>query len=369
MKKQSIFNLFGCADKNDFKDKLESSLFMFEELFPVAQSYKEHYEKTASIDLSTPNSIVNILLKHNIYPDEGRHIVLELNHRNILLEVSAIEDAQDVTRLASNPLTSAIICVSTSEDVVASIKKTSESIGITCLDQFITNYDYIASKAAFENYPFVVDRIQNNNLANNIDILNSKINYKARLDTLLDFYDFNQIMKSHHLNKLDRESIKITDEEQVNKLLSYSFQFQPNEHVVGIFYDKNNTITSVDVIGKGSINVSAYDMKYISHKLSNPNIAGIMLAHNHPSGIPEPSNDDLIMTKSINQMSTTLKKELYDHVIIGKYSVYSMDTSLSLKEKDEYNITFSRNQNVNANTKPVSLRIVKSPLKKQGLER
>jgi DNA repair protein RadC len=51
---------------------------------------------------------------------------------------------------------------------------------------------------------------------------------------------------------------------------------------------------------------------------------GLILAHNHPSGNPEPSRDDIIMTRAVMEAGRTLQVRVLDHLIIGRRGFVSM---------------------------------------------
>lgn len=52
--------------------------------------------------------------------------------------------------------------------------------------------------------------------------------------------------------------------------------------------------------------------------------AAIIMVHNHPSGDPHPSRQDVIMTRALNDVTSKLDIVLLDHLIIGKNNVFSM---------------------------------------------
>ena len=60
-------------------------------------------------------------------------------------------------------------------------------------------------------------------------------------------------------------------------------------------------------------------------------VEGLVLAHNHPSGDPTPSREDIEITKQINEAAKLMNIEFLDHIIIGDETRY-----LSLKEKGHF---------------------------------
>jgi DNA repair protein RadC len=80
---------------------------------------------------------------------------------------------------------------------------------------------------------------------------------------------------------------------------------------------KNKPIKNID-LSKGSINASIVDPKEIIKEATLNSASSIILVHNHPSGEPEPSQEDLDITNSIIKSCELVGVKVLDHVIIGK---------------------------------------------------
>lgn len=94
-----------------------------------------------------------------------------------------------------------------------------------------------------------------------------------------------------------------------------------------ITLDIKNSITGIFTVSTGSLNSSIVHPREIFKRAVLQNAASIIICHNHPSGDPAPSQEDIDTTKRIYDAGKILGIELLDHVIIGdnKYT--------SLKEK------------------------------------
>ena len=66
------------------------------------------------------------------------------------------------------------------------------------------------------------------------------------------------------------------------------------------------------------------------------NAAGIILFHNHPSGEPEPSKEDIQMTVRVKKAGELLGIALQDHIIIGEDRYYSFREQWEYWEQDNY---------------------------------
>ena len=101
------------------------------------------------------------------------------------------------------------------------------------------------------------------------------------------------------------------------------------EHLRGLYLDTRNKLIRDEIISIGTLNASlAYPRDVFSPALES-HAAAIILAHNHPSGDPSPSKDDIELTKRIIEASKILEIEVLDHVIIGNEKYFS------LKEKTD----------------------------------
>lgn len=100
------------------------------------------------------------------------------------------------------------------------------------------------------------------------------------------------------------------------------------EQVIVCCLDNKNQSVSINVVSVGTLNSSLVHPREVFKTAILSNAASIILFHNHPSGDPEPSQEDINITTRIKDAGGILGIELLDHIIIG-----SNDTFLSLKEK------------------------------------
>jgi DNA repair protein RadC len=89
-----------------------------------------------------------------------------------------------------------------------------------------------------------------------------------------------------------------------------------------ILGSKNELITDC-LIAQGTVNhANVYIREIVKLALDNFAIS-VILAHNHPSGDPTPSQSDIEITKSIMVALNTISVRVQDHIVVGKKSVYS----------------------------------------------
>lgn len=96
------------------------------------------------------------------------------------------------------------------------------------------------------------------------------------------------------------------------------------EHLRGLYLDTRNRLVRDEVITIGTLNESLAHPREIFHPAVETHAAAIILVHNHPSGDPFPSRDDIELTKQIYEASRLMEIEVLDHVIIGNKRYYSL---------------------------------------------
>ncbi|MCX6713105.1 MAG: DNA repair protein RadC [Candidatus Vogelbacteria bacterium] len=96
------------------------------------------------------------------------------------------------------------------------------------------------------------------------------------------------------------------------------------EHFVVFFLDSRNQEIKREVISVGTLNANLVHPREVFEPAIKHNAAQIIIAHNHPSGDPEPSPEDIAITKRLVEAGTILGIEILDHVIVAKQSHRSL---------------------------------------------
>jgi DNA repair protein RadC len=100
------------------------------------------------------------------------------------------------------------------------------------------------------------------------------------------------------------------------------------EHFVIFYLDSRNQEIKREIISVGSLNANLVHPREVFEPAVRHLAAQVILAHNHPSGDPEPSEDDLEITKQLTESGKILGIEVIDHIIITKTGF------ISFKEKN-----------------------------------
>ena len=98
------------------------------------------------------------------------------------------------------------------------------------------------------------------------------------------------------------------------------------EQLIVCCLDTKNQPTAINVVSVGSLNTSIVHPREVFKPAILSNSASIILFHNHPSGDPEPSKEDISISERIKESGIILGIKLIDHIIIGN------DSYCSLKE-------------------------------------
>lgn len=95
------------------------------------------------------------------------------------------------------------------------------------------------------------------------------------------------------------------------------------EHFVIFYLDSRNQEIKRETISIGSLNANLVHPREVFEPAVRNLAAQIILAHNHPSGDPEPSEDDLEITKRLVESGKILGIEVIDHIIVAKNDFFS----------------------------------------------
>jgi DNA repair protein RadC len=91
-----------------------------------------------------------------------------------------------------------------------------------------------------------------------------------------------------------------------------------------IFLNNRNVMIRDEAMGQGTVNQAPVYPREIVKRALELGASGLVLVHNHPSGDPQPSRDDITMTKAVIEAGRHLGLVVHDHVIIGRGGHVSM---------------------------------------------
>jgi DNA repair protein RadC len=129
------------------------------------------------------------------------------------------------------------------------------------------------------------------------------------------------------LSAPDQQRPQIKSPADAAQLLMLEMGILEQEEVRTLLLDTRNRVLAVPMIYRGSLNTTSMRMAEVFKDAIRANSAGIIVAHNHPSGDPSPSAEDVRVTKTLVQAGKLLDIDVLDHIVI------SQSRYVSLKER------------------------------------
>lgn len=111
--------------------------------------------------------------------------------------------------------------------------------------------------------------------------------------------------------------------EDIARLVKPLVRNWEKEHFFVVSFDNRNRVLGVDLVGVGTLNSSLVHPRETFSVAINRHAACIAVSHNHPSGDPNPSEADQVVTKRLKEAGELMGIALLDHVIISKTYLYS----------------------------------------------
>jgi DNA repair protein RadC len=107
-------------------------------------------------------------------------------------------------------------------------------------------------------------------------------------------------------------------------LLLLEMGFLPQEHMRVLLLDTKHRMLDAPTVYVGNLNSAAVRISELFRDAIKQNCAAIILAHNHPSGDPTPSTEDIAVTEQVIAAGKLLDIEVLDHLIIGQQRYVSL---------------------------------------------
>jgi DNA repair protein RadC len=104
----------------------------------------------------------------------------------------------------------------------------------------------------------------------------------------------------------------------------HALKNEHKEHLLCLYLDARYRLLHCETIAVGSLNQLLIYPRDIFRPIRHHAVAAMILVHNHPSGEPEPSEDDLLCTQKVKQAADIFGIDLLDHIILGKEKWYSL---------------------------------------------
>ncbi len=113
------------------------------------------------------------------------------------------------------------------------------------------------------------------------------------------------------------ETVRITRPQDAADLLMEEMRHLREEHFVCLFLNTKNQVIGRQTLSIGSLNASVVHPREVYRAAIRRSSASILCAHNHPSGDPTPSSEDIQLTRRLAEAGKLIGIELLDHLVIG----------------------------------------------------
>lgn len=120
------------------------------------------------------------------------------------------------------------------------------------------------------------------------------------------------------------ESPQVRSPTDVAQLLMAEMAHLEQEHLRVLYLDTRNRLIGSETVYIGSLNAAHIRVSEVFREATRRNCAAIIVAHNHPSGDPTPSPEDVEVTRQLVKAGDVLDIELLDHLIIGRQRFVSL---------------------------------------------
>ena len=121
---------------------------------------------------------------------------------------------------------------------------------------------------------------------------------------------------------LDRGAA-LSSPQAVRDYLRLKLQGRPHEVFVGVFLDAQNRVLQVEELFRGTLTQTSVFPREIVKRALHYNAAAVIFAHNHPSGVAEPSRADEALTQTLKHTLALVDVKVLDHFVVGGDSAMS----------------------------------------------
>jgi len=144
---------------------------------------------------------------------------------------------------------------------------------------------------------------------------------KVNLHTVVLFKTLRELAR-----RLARERLverEIINAETVMPYLRTMMADEPDEQLRLLFLDAKNQLLCDEVVIQGSVNAISVHPRDVAKRALALDATAVLLVHNHPSGDPRPSKQDIDMTRAIKKALATIGVALRDHIVITRHDSFS----------------------------------------------
>ncbi len=127
-------------------------------------------------------------------------------------------------------------------------------------------------------------------------------------------------MARRHLHEQLRREDALENPDTTRRFLTSRLRHLPHEVFACLFLDNRHRVIAFEELFRGTIDGASVHPREVVRRVLHFNAAAVILAHNHPSGIAEPSRADVRLTRRLADALALVDVRVLDHIIIGEGS-------------------------------------------------
>ena len=131
-------------------------------------------------------------------------------------------------------------------------------------------------------------------------------------------------MSQRHIEEEISKQDAMQNPNQVKRYVQSRLMDKPNEVFAAIFLDNQHHVLAFEELFFGTINSSSVHPRVVIQRSLFHNAAAVIVAHNHPSGVSEPSISDIDITKTLKTALAMVDVRLLDHLVVASHQVTSL---------------------------------------------
>lgn len=349
MRQKSIYSLYGTKNKEQLYNKLKTDPEKVKELVEL-MNYLKMDKINERISIKNLSQLIEIIEKRNF--EDGKYII-GLDAQNKLIGEEKIENAlynkqikEIVEKSLKKDFKSIIVIEADKNTVKSEIRNTDlfkkyndlqtklANFEISLVDSVVVTENYIYNKSEemihdkTETYLQVSEKTEET-YEKSKKIENEEMYKTPKLEEFLNHY-VNEEIKGLSIEK---------DKSKIEELLKIELSEKNIENFIVLKFDKNNEVIGKTNLTEGTLHKSVIYMRELAKDIINtPQIKGVVVVHNHPSGSLKPSSPDIILTEKLKKALNFLDIKLYDHIIIsreGKTNLKELGNELRLDKIDK----------------------------------
>ncbi|HEL2734317.1 TPA: hypothetical protein UD640_001416 [Streptococcus suis] len=338
-----LFEYFGCQNKEELYHRVKSKDSSVQELLDF-YDFSKSAQFLNSRQITGQKSMIDFLDSTNLFPLPSEAVFVALNSQLYPVFTKTIRPDSSIDELfasLSQANYNSYIFVENIQDgsnqstqaILGHLDKYLELLENTKIDHLLVENDILSNGirvSSIEHFSSEDFKLQHNFSApRTIDRTFTFDNpiYEGpefQLDELEGYSDFTSYYVESEI--LGRH-IKDVDTQELLKL---NYQDKEQEHLLLMTYDSDYKINQIHDLFVGGLSRSLAEPRNVASIISQKEVSGFILAHNHPSGHNAPSKNDIKATKGFVELGNMLHKPLFDHYIIAREGVRSLSGDYNL---------------------------------------